>query len=573
MTVEFSLPELNKLVTAAPEIAENVKDLKACQTYIAKYMYPLTNGRHVMLIEGKFVQYDQSEIKKTFFARMDKKLSTWYFTKYDQLYTLINDVHAPVFENNKINLCPGIKWKTRKPFASFSDDIKKRVHIFLAYMKEVLCSQNEKCYIYLLKWYSWVCKGKKNDSAIYFKGPEGVGKSTMIDMFVIYVLGTAVCIKPSTECLTTGFNKQLCGKVFVPFEELSTFSEAQWKGVSSKLKDMITGEDVLMVYRDLYEKPFEAKNINNYNIITNVEAIKCSQGRRYFIAPLNTRHMNDYAYFGNIKKQCFNEAVGEALYNFFMEVDTTDYNAQKDMPETDNKLAAIADRLDIVYKFIKDTYILARKGIDCKVTELYTAYCEYCSDNGQKALSNHKFYARLREICIDYKKIHGSHIFRYTAKELKAIADKHKWIHELDEFTVEEPKPVVVKNFEKFASKDPLDNGIETTELAVEIIEEIVPAETQEEQFDRINREMDEDMARCQIIQDKQRAAAIKRYAELDAQKSPIIESIKEQAIKTKVTIKEMYERFNMIVSKWNSIPKTVEIEDDEDFNCVLDIL
>ena len=54
------------------------------------------------------------------------------------------------------------------------------------------------------------------------------------------------------------------GKLFVIFEELPTFSKAQWMGVSSRLKTLTT--EKTCVYRDLYEKSIEGSNLLNFQI-------------------------------------------------------------------------------------------------------------------------------------------------------------------------------------------------------------------------------------------------------------------------------------------------------------------
>ena len=42
-----------------------------------------------------------------------------------------------------------------------------------------------------------------------------------------------------------------------------------------------------MVYENKYEKPYEARNMNNYAILSNNDAIKDDEGRRYFILDIS----------------------------------------------------------------------------------------------------------------------------------------------------------------------------------------------------------------------------------------------------------------------------------------------
>ena len=108
-------------------------------------------------------------------------------------------------------------------------------------------------------------------------------------------------------------NKDLCGKLLVIFEELPTFSEAQWNGVSSRLKKIITCD--MEKYSDKYEKRFECENLNNYIINTNLDSLKHSEGRRYFLGNVSTHRREDHDYFKNLKDTCFNNQVGEAFFS------------------------------------------------------------------------------------------------------------------------------------------------------------------------------------------------------------------------------------------------------------------
>jgi hypothetical protein len=106
------------------------------------------------------------------------------------------------------------------------------------------------------------------------------------------------------------------GKILIVFEELPTFTESQWCAASSKLKTLTT--EKIAVFRDLYEKAFQAENLCNFIINSNVDAIKDSQGRRYIILPLNAKYKENHEYFNNLRTKCFNMQTGEAFYSYLM---------------------------------------------------------------------------------------------------------------------------------------------------------------------------------------------------------------------------------------------------------------
>ena len=99
-------------------------------------------------------------------------------------YNIICDMHKPqIFSIGKqhyLNMCAGFNAK-QFPMSSFSEETMNKLNIFLNYMKEILASNDEAAYIYLLKWFSNALKGNKNDTILFLKSLQGTGKSTMSD--------------------------------------------------------------------------------------------------------------------------------------------------------------------------------------------------------------------------------------------------------------------------------------------------------------------------------------------------------------------------------------------------------
>lgn len=113
-----------------------------------------------------------------------------------------------------------------------------------------------------------------------------------------------------------------------------------------------------------------------------------------------------------------------------MEIDLTNYNAQH-FPITQSKLDSYSKRLDNVYQFIKDVYILNSKGFErVSLSELYLQYQNYT--NGIKAKCKIEFNNTLKNVGINCYKSNSKHVFKMSSEELKQIAKKFNWIHELD---------------------------------------------------------------------------------------------------------------------------------------------
>jgi hypothetical protein len=166
-----------------------------------------------------------------------------------------------------------------------------------------------------------MARGGKNQSVLYLKSDEGIGKSTFTDFLRKHVIGHKLCIQSGSQPLISQFNKILFCKLLVIFEELENFSTNQWQGVSTRLKRDTTSDTC--IYEEKNEKSFTARNISNYIINSNVDAIKDDDGRRYFILDLSSKRKGDLTYFNKIYTECMNDEVGEAFFSYLHSVDLT----------------------------------------------------------------------------------------------------------------------------------------------------------------------------------------------------------------------------------------------------------
>lgn len=450
MNQNFDLKEAKRLYDEGM-----LKEHLDAKNYIAKYFFPTRTGTHFVWQDNTFAQYTKENLRDAYFNRLPKELGTWYFKETDQLFTVINSLHSPRIDGDTINLCAGFLYKP-KPFASYDNETKERVKLMLNFINEIICSNSQESFIYIQKWLATMVKGRKNDSVLYLKGIEGIGKSTFTDFILEFVLGSGIAMISNAEPLVTSYNKILCGKLLVVFEELPTFSNQQWEGVASKMKDNVTG--TVSTYTDKYEKSFQAPNINNYVINTNVDAIKHSHGRRYFILDLSAKKLSNFGYFENLRAKCFNKNIGEAFFNYLLEVDTANFNAQGNMPITQKKLDAIAERLDYVYRFVKTYYVIPKKYIKCSLQDLYNEYLGFMVSEEKNPVTKILFRTKLHEVNLDADKIkHGYISYDITYETLKVISDKLNWVHELDE-----PMMTASKSEEI-----PYDVGIEHVDFSV----------------------------------------------------------------------------------------------------------
>jgi hypothetical protein len=437
------------------------KTPRECLAYIKEYFVPLLDGSHAVLENGKFVIKDQQTLKKVYFDRMPLyktgdddddcnnkpfDFSKWYFTKYTGLRSITYELDKDVFFDDKINLCPRMKHKYFK-YDWTEDDkhlrkLKKKLDIMLNYIKEVLASGNEDVFKYIIQWLAHMVKGGKNDSILYLKSKQGTGKSTLCEFLREHVIGDDLSLESGSAPIISNFNAILGGKLFIYFEELETFSTAQWMSVSSRLKRYATSSTITLEDKNI--KAYTTKNIMNIMIASNNDAVMDDDGRRYMILDISThrqiipncdnaRNRENIKFWSDIRS-CFNDEVGSVFYSYLMEVDTSKYRPQ-DFPITQSKLDSYAKRLESHELFIKFNYVLSKSEMKTNVGDLYDEYVTYCKGNGIiKHFTKIDFHKKIKETGIETYKSGDKLKIKVTAEELAEIAKCQNWVHSTDEY-------------------------------------------------------------------------------------------------------------------------------------------
>jgi hypothetical protein len=399
--------------------------------YLTKYFIPLTNGNHAFLVNGKYEIYETKVIKSTYFNRMSKELNEYYFKIYTSIKRVSYKLNGDLFiGNDELNLCPKMLVKQMKPYIEYDEEIKNGVDFMLQFIKEVLASDNDESYKYLIKWLANMMQGNKNDTCLYLKGQQGIGKSTLFEFLKDFVIGNGLLLETGSEPLKSNFNSILGGKLLVVFEELENFSLHEWIAISSRLKRYITSTTYNLEKKGI--DPYETENINNYVINSNNDAIKDDDGRRYFILDVSHKYKGNKKYFGKLRATSFNQLVGEAFYTYMLEIDTKGFIPQ-DFPVTKSKLNSFAKRLDREYEFIKEQFILKRIDLNHKPKELYELYKQFCNMKSYKSIDKYSFSEKLESVGLTFIKTLGTNYLKYSVNNLIDIANKNKWLHELDE--------------------------------------------------------------------------------------------------------------------------------------------
>ncbi len=140
-----------------------------------------------------------------------------------------------------------------------------------------------------------------------------------------HVLGHAICIEANSDPLKTAYNEILRGKLLVVFEELECAGTSDWNVMCTKLKRWTTSNEIM--YTDKNNKSYPSINMSNYIIYTNSDAIKNSEGRRYFVLDLNKKYKGNHTYFDNLYEKCFNDAIGKTFLQYMLTIDFSKFNS------------------------------------------------------------------------------------------------------------------------------------------------------------------------------------------------------------------------------------------------------
>jgi hypothetical protein len=400
-----------------------LKDHLDAKNYISKFFCPLISGQHTLIENNSVTLVADDVMRNVYMKRWDKKIREWYNTETNPK-KLICDLNKPMIGSSFMNVSKQLIHEY-KQYETFDNKIKTGVETMLSFIKEIWANNDQNMYQYLLNWLSDMIKGKKNKSCLYAKSIEGVGKSTLPEFLRDFVVGNGLFLKGKSDHLKGEHNMQLLGKLFVVFEELQIFSEREWHAIDAELKDLIT--DDMAQYTDKYEKRVQANNSNNYMILTNFD-LKGAHGRRMCVLEINTKYLNNFEFFSNLRKECFNNEVGHAFYCYLKEIDTSNFQSHI-IPETQTKRELYLHLLPAQEKFLKKFFVLRHAGINMKRKDLFDLFKH--SDEF-KQMSAYTFYSHLSEIGFKKKSVHHTDWYKISYDELLEFGKKRKWFGESD---------------------------------------------------------------------------------------------------------------------------------------------
>lgn len=216
--------------------------------------------------------------------------------------------------------------------------------------------------------------------ALVVTGEKGVGKDTLFDFFMEYVVGSLF----STNFIDTKsyFEKHNCDrmhKLLVKLEEAD--AKTCWENANA-LKGRITSETDK--FNPKGEKPVVAENIARIVMTTNGACpvdLKDKE-RRFVLLNCSSEMRGNSEFWHKIRKTLFNKEAGRFIADCLLERPLTglDFNT---LPQNDYQEIVIEARVSV-----EERFILQWDGADSPVNVIYDYYKDYCTANQLPALEN-----------------------------------------------------------------------------------------------------------------------------------------------------------------------------------------
>jgi|WetSurMetagenome_2_1015567.scaffolds.fasta_scaffold42265_2 hypothetical protein len=418
------------------KICNNKSYMLETKYYIKSTILKGPRKKWLLFENNEVEEYEESELNSYLGNIIYPALRKWYSENNTLRYQQVIEPGKPFRYGNskdgfKINSFKNLMHTYTKGKV-FDDETKANGQIFLNYILDVLCSGNKKHAEFIENWIGNMCRHGKNDVAIYLKSVQGTGKSTLSEYLTKNIIGREASITTGSYPIVSGFDSTLKGKTLVSFEELESFSPIEWKAISSKLKMMVTGD--MWQYNGKGKDPISLSNFSNYIIMSNDDAIKDADGRRYFICDISIKYKGLTEYWNTLydKSTVWNSKTGEYLFHYFIDRCPEKWKAQDHMPETESKKDIHSRLLHPVYQYLKDCFINEGEDLKMTLTDLHNGYLDK-QINDKKPMGVQLFNGKLKDVGIICKRGHaGALKFNYSVDELKQIAKREKWYSDYD---------------------------------------------------------------------------------------------------------------------------------------------
>jgi hypothetical protein len=396
----------------------------------AKNLIPIDLVKTIKTVSADQETVSKEEFRLRNFLESSEFMSVEYVPTIDfnkeQIFTVPKIIRGVKININYLNMYRTLPTETLEVY-KHTCEIDKSIKMLEDHILNVWCAENEDMFEYVMNFMSCTFGGRKLRKCLYLQSNERSGKGLPLNFFN-KILGDRMYKTNSVESITK-YTKPFEGCVLLNFDELPQDSNSSWKSISDNLKGLIT--EPTFTSRDMYSGGYSQVNTFNIIITTNNDAIVLTQtnNERYVCLDISEKMIGNTTYFEKLSKAIDRNDVRAAFYNKMMKRFKTleNWNEEK-VPSTKSKDIKIIEGLPIIYKYIKERFILKNKSISIKTVDFFATYFKNSNDRTSK----NKIGKNLSRIGITPKKrSDNAYDYRFDSKALMELFKKNRWIDEL----------------------------------------------------------------------------------------------------------------------------------------------
>jgi len=318
---------------------------------------------------------------------------------------------------------------------------------FHEFMKKLLPYKEKREFI--LKYFAHLIQhpGKQCGIMPYLIGLEGAGKGTLLNYIIQPLIGHANYKEcDNLDDVTGTFNSIIAEKLFIVINEMSS---AQGINHKDRLKSIVDAPKITI--NEKGKKQYTETNYKRFMGASNNSGALCADrgNRRYIecktggIMKLEQKKDFDNALLTQIYKRVKTDGWLQAVYNYFVKFDITDFDPRKDgqslvaINQTDDTpLYAFMNSIDICDVFQTDDedcyYICKNKFQDM--------YEEWITENEPDfQLHDEKMYKKVNKK-MNFKLLSGKLHFETNTRKRKMINNERVYVYSIDRDLMDEYK-------------------------------------------------------------------------------------------------------------------------------------
>jgi hypothetical protein len=427
------------------DLERDSKKIFESKDELSKYM--INNLRRVLMkvtnvgyirkndnIPGKmFISYDRidckfSDSKIRYKGKTDDNDNTPVLSLSMKKLLSLYDAYVPIYKD--IVCIPNYRcnnpdyfniWQEYKARRLESCDIT-RIQPLLDLLKEVWCDNNEELYQYLLSWLYQllITPEKKTKVALFvYSENQGCGKNTFTDFLKEFVIGrNSYTEYAGFEPVCQKHNADLEAKTLIVINEQSS-TKGSFVANFDKMKYLISDDNIT-----IEAKYKDSRLINNYsNFIlfsnhSNCLYLENENDRRYLCLKASEAHMQDHAFFGDLRARCFNAECGDHFLTYFANMDSSKLKSLAVIPKTALKIELIEISQSNQIKFL--TYVKNTRDLfpadRVSATVFFDSYINWCERSREKRNSSQTAFGLAIKPFI--KKIRAASGYQYVISSI-----------------------------------------------------------------------------------------------------------------------------------------------------------